>query len=163
MILTCVVAVTLWACGGSNDQANQPVETETIAAASKADSFYLGEPRDDVQRFFGVYGDPNNPTELRGQFFVTEAKRPREAEQAPEIPPGYLAIGAMWADVAPMSMMSLSDSTFQQIDLSDFAPAEPTVVEFEFGADGKATALTFTTGFQEFRHRVRIGELPEGW
>lgn len=163
MILLGVAVLTLWACGGSNEQANQPVEPDTVAAESKASSYYLGEPRDDVQRFFGIYGDPNAPDAGRGQFFVTEAKRPRGAEQAPEIPRGYLAIGAMWADVAPMSMMSLSDSTFQQVDISDFAPAEPAVVEFEFGSEGKATGLTFTTGFQEFRHRVRIGELPEGW
>ncbi len=144
--------------GGEAAKASTPADSGD-AAPETADRFYLGTPRDDVQRYFGLYGDPG-----RGQFFVTEAKRPKWAEQAPEIPPGHLAIGAMWGDVAPMHMKSLSETKFQQVDLSDFAPDTPNVAEFEFGPDGNAVALTFTSGsFSEFNRRVRVGDLPKEW
>ena len=46
----------------------------------------------------------------------------------------------------------------------DFAPDEPSVAEFEFGPDGIAVALTFTSGsFSDFGRRVRVGNLPEEW
>ena len=163
--------LALGACGGgaTEEEAGQAGGKEAAEASAPADSgggapeaaddFYLGKPRDDVERYFGLYGDPG-----RGQFFVTEAKRPKYAEQAPEIPPGYLAIGAMWGDVAPMSMKSLSETKFEQVDLSDFAPDEPSVAEFAFGPDGIAVALTFTSGsFSDFGRRVRVGNLPEEW
>lgn len=170
MGLVVFVVLGLCACGSSEEPtgARGAPAPEAAAASSTAvneseGGFGLGEPRGDIDRFFGVYGDPEYPTELRGQFFVVEAKRPRGAEQAPEIPPGFLAIGAMWGDVAPMSMKSLSEAKFEQVDLSDFAPAQPTVVEFAFGPDGKAVALTFTSGFEEFQHRVRLGDIPDSW
>ena len=162
--------LALGACGGgATEEAGRAGGKEAAEASAPADSgggapeaaddFYLGKPRDDVERYFGLYGDPG-----RGQFFVTEAKRPKYAEQSPEIPPGYLAIGAMWGDVAPMSMKSLSETKFEQVDLSDFAPDEPSVAEFEFGPDGIAVALTFTSGsFSDFGRRVRVGNLPEEW
>ena len=168
--LMLAVLLGLGACGGSGtEEAGEADSGEEAEASGTMDSsgdapeptddFYLGEPRHDVQRYFGLYGDPG-----RGQFFVTEAKRPKYAEQAPEIPPGYLAIGAMWGDVAPMSMKSLSETKFEQVDLSDFAPDEPSVAEFEFGPDGIAVALTFTSGsFGGFGRRARVGNLPEEW
>ena len=129
-----------------------------VTRAASGD-FHLGEPRDDVERYLGLYGEPG-----RGQFFVTEAKRPKYAEQSPEMPPGYLAIGAMWGDVAPMHMKSHSETKFEQVDLSDFAPEKPNVAEFEFGPDGKAVALTFTSGgFTEYGRRVRVGDVPDQW
>ena len=137
---------------------SEPADSGGTAPEPSGD-FHLGEPRDDVKRFFGIYGEAG-----RGQFFVTEAKRPKFAEQAPEIPPGYLAIGAMWGDVAPMHMKSFSETKFEHVDLSDFAPDEPSVAEFEFGPDGNAVALTFTGGgFSEFGRRVRLSDLPEDW
>lgn len=158
------------ACGGGgtdeSDGANSGEATEASApidsnggAPEPSDNFYLGEPRENLERYFGLYGDPG-----RGQFFVTEAKRPEYAERAPEIPPGYLAIGAMWGDVAPMHMKSISEMKFEQVDLSDFAPDEPNVAEFELGSDGDAAALTFTSGgLSEFGRRARVGDLPEEW
>ena len=167
--LMVVACMGLWACGGANTPAAGDKSTGVATAAtpageaqSQTSDFFLGQPRDDSKRFFGVYGDAAHPGELRGQFFVTEAKRPKLAEQAPEIPPGYLAIGAMWADVAPMNMKSLSEASFQQVDLGSFA-LPPATVTFEFGPDGKAIALTFTTQLEEFGRRVRLGDLPEGW
>lgn len=157
----------LGACGGGGaiEQAGGGTEPPAARADSgrgapqPAGDYYLGTPRDDVKRYFGLYGDPG-----RGQFFVTEAKRPKYAEQSPEIPPGYLAIGAMWGDVAPMSMKSLSGTKFEQVDISDFAPPEPNIAEFEFGPGGKAVAMTFTSGaLSEFGRRSRVGDLPAEW
>lgn len=156
-------------CGGgtvdSEPAVEQSADQEQTTRQEAESGFHLGEPLADVQRYVGVYGDPNAPDEGRGQFFVAEAKRPRGAEQAPEIPPGYLAIGAMWADVAPMNMKSLSESRFEQVDLSSFPPAELAVAEFEFGADGQATTLTFTrgSGLTEFGTRERLRDLPDDW
>jgi len=165
-----VVLLAVAACGCSwTDEAGRADNGEAAGASPPIDSggetpqppgnFHLGEPRDDLERYLGLYGDPG-----RGQFFVAEARRPEYAEQAPEIPPGYLAIGAMWGDVAPMHMKSHSEMKFEQVDLSDFAPDEPSVAQFEFGPDGRAVALTFTSGgMSEFGRRPRVGDLPADW
>lgn len=153
------------ACGGAPDSepAAETVEEAAAAAGGGAASeteeggHYLGEPRDDIDRFFGLYGEEGGR-----QFFVTEAKRPAYAERAPEIPPGYLAIGAMWGDVAPMHLKSLADNRFEEVDRSDFAAEEPSVAEFEIGPDGDAVALTFTSGiFSDYGRLERAGDLPE--
>ena len=167
-VLALSVSLLLTACGGGQVSETSAVpgtsETNESDQAGAQEGFYLGEPRDDIERYLGVYGDPNEPDNPRGQFFVAEAKRPKYAEQAPEIPPGYLAIGAMWGDVAPMSMKSLSETKFEQVDLSDFASPEPNVAEFELGPDGNAAALAFTSGgFSEYGRRVRVGDLPAEW
>jgi len=53
---------------------------------TQADEEYtLGEPRDDLERFYGVYGDGSSKN-----FFVTRAERPEYAEK--QIPPGYLMV-----------------------------------------------------------------------
>lgn len=127
------------------------------------EDFWLGEPREDIDRFVGVYGDAGNPEQAHGAFFVAPAKRPPMAERAPEIPVGYLMIGAMWGDVAPWYMKSLSEATFQQVTQGDFGPPETIVVEFQFGDDGKAEALLFKSGMDRYDRRVRIGDLPEEW
>ena len=171
--LTLAGLLVLGACGGNTADegggSNEPTgagsasgnaSTASGAGADNAGGgHHLGEPRDDVERFFGLYGEQGV-----GQFFVVEAKRPPEAEQAPEIPPGYLSIGAMWADVAPWYMKSLSDNTFEQANKTSFGPQEMHVAEFEFGPDGKAVALTFTKGSSsKFGRRERVGDVPEEW
>ncbi len=171
--LTLAGLLALGACGGGSTDAGGGSDdpSGTGSAAGKAPTasggsadnagggHYLGKPRDDIERFFGLYGEQGV-----GQFFVVEAKRPKYAERAPKIPPGYLAIGAMWADVAPMYMKSLSESRFEQVDQSDFAPEVPNIAEFEFGPDGKPVALTFTQGdLSQYGRRERIGDVPAEW
>lgn len=156
------------ACGGETEPGNErsPREAPKASAAESSGApaasgagFHLGEPRQDLERFYGLYGETGGR-----QFFVTQATKPKFAEQAPDIPPGYLAVGAMWGDVAPMHMKSLGESKFEQVDLSDFAPHPLHVVEFELGPDGKAVALTFTRGaLSEYGRRERVGDLPEGF
>ncbi len=158
--------LALAACGGGNgdETVRAPAAERSAVSEKSTDDFPLGEARNDIERFFGLYGDPAAPGNPRGQVFVIEAKRPKFAEQAPEIPPGYLAIGAMWGDVAPMYMKSVSEATFEQVDLGDFAPAEPNVAEFELGPDGKAFGLTFTSGgFSRLGRLARIGDSPPDW
>jgi len=149
--------------GGATAPPSGPAGAKTEAKTVTESDYWLGAPRDDIARFLGTYGDAANPDQGRGKFVVMEAKRPREAEQAPEIPPGYLMIAPIWADVANLSMKSLSDTTFEHVTLSDFAPPEPIVVEFELGPDGNAVALTFTSGMGEFGRRQRLGDIPADW
>lgn len=162
--------LVLGACGGSSPdgsggsgvsavEGNVPANSSNGGAQKSGGEFFLGEPLDDVERYFGLYGE-----QRIGQFLVIEAKRPKYAERAPEVPPGYVAIAAMWADVSPMYMKSLSESRFEQVDLSDFAPEVLNVVEFEFGPDGKPVALTFTQGdLSQYGRRERIGDVPAEW
>jgi hypothetical protein len=120
----------------------------------------LGEPLENPESYYGLYANPDTPNR---QWFVAEAKRPAYAEQAPEIPPGYLMIGAMFGDVAPWPMRSESDTEFVQAWVSDFQP-EPVAVEYELGGDGSAVAMTFTNEQYAGEGRlVRQGDLPEGW
>ena len=129
-----------------------------FAVAAAQDSFALGEPRDDLERFYGVYGNPDDPNRT---FFVTKAVQPAWAEQAPPIPDGYLMIGAMWGDVSPWAMRSLSETRFEQGWVNP--GVEAIVAAFELDADGNPIALTFETMFVEFGRLERLGELPDGF
>lgn len=121
------------------------------------EDFALGQPRDDVERFIGIYGSEDRPNR---DFFVTEARSGRG--EGPEIPPGYLMIGAMWADVAPWYMKSLGELRFEQQWTNP--GADPLVVEFKTDGDGNAVSMQFIGGFLADRGTVhRSGDLPEGW
>lgn len=112
----------------------------------------LGTPRDDLQRFFGVYGVAGG----HRNFIVAEA---RAAAGDKPVPPGYLMVGAMWGDVQPWYMRSLSDTRFQQAYVGPYQDA-PLVVEFHTDGDGRAVALTFTGMFEDRGRLERIGDLP---
>ncbi|MEE4303442.1 MAG: hypothetical protein V2J19_04750 [Wenzhouxiangella sp.] len=119
--------------------------------------FALGEPRQDLERFHGVYGSPDEPNR---NFFVAQAQN--RAMEGREIPPGYLMIGAMWGDVAPWYMKSVGEHRFEQQWTNP--GTEPLVVEFETDEHGNAVAMRFVSGFLADRGQVqRQGELPEGW
>lgn len=117
--------------------------------------FPLGEPRDDLERFYGVYGDGESGRD----FFVAAAKRPPGAEK--EIPPGYLMIGAMWGDVAPWYMKSVSETRFEQQWVNP--GSEPIVAGFELDDRGNARAIVFETLFEDRGTLKRLRDLPEGW
>jgi hypothetical protein len=135
------------------------IMTIVAAGAAAQEAFPLGEPRDDLARFHGLYGDASDPNGRN--FFVTEAVTPPFAEQAPQIPPGYIMIGPMWADVAPWYMKSLSETRFEQQWL--MPGAETILVEFKLDNDGNAVALTFDTVFTDRGRLERLGDLPEGF
>lgn len=115
----------------------------------------LGTPRDDLQRFYGVYGVAGE----RRNFFVSEASN--SAGENP-VPPGYLMVGTMWGDVQPWHMKSLADTRFEQVYVGQYQDA-PLVVEFHTDGDGNAAALTFSGMFEDRGRLKRIGDLPDGW
>ncbi|MEX2471186.1 MAG: hypothetical protein WEA34_03345 [Gemmatimonadota bacterium] len=114
----------------------------------------LGTPRDDLERFYGVYGVVGE----RRNFFVSEASVP--AGENP-VPPGYLMVGTTWGDVQPWHMKSLSDTRFEQAYVGQFQDA-PLVVEFHTDDAGNAMALTFSGLFEDRGRLERIGDLPDG-
>ncbi|HSH40603.1 MAG TPA: hypothetical protein VK973_00560 [Arenicellales bacterium] len=146
------------ASGSRNDAAgsSEPGEpdSEPRGEAQADVSDVLGEPRDDLARFHGVYGDGSGR-----DFFVAEAARPEYAEQ--QLPRGYLMIGAMWGDVAPWYMQSVSETRFEQQWVNP--GGEPIVARFEIDDDGNARALVFETVFADRGALPRTGDLPEGW
>lgn len=143
-----------------NLRSGGPKEPASSSGGRKQNDFWLGTPRNDLERFYGLYGDPDNPGR---DFFVLEAKRPKFAEQAPEIPPGYLMIGATWGDVAPWYMKAITETKFEQQTLGDFKPPEPIVVVFEAAEGQNAVALTFETVFADRGRLKRLGDVPEEW
>lgn len=172
--LMLVASLAVAACGGAEEPAAEPVApaggsvadgeaaAEGAGAAAPGSEAHpeLGSPLEHPERYHGVYAHPDEPNR---RWFVTEARRPPEAEQAPEVPPGYLALGAMFGDVAPWHMRTLSETEFEQARVSEFQP-EPIAVEFELDGDGEAVAMTFTGGTSAPEGRfVREGDLPAEW
>jgi len=132
---------------------------ETAPQASKAPprspAAGLGEPRDDLERFHGLYELPDRPGR---QLFVARA---RDANGEGDFPDGYIMIGAMWGDAANWYMISQGDTTFQQGWVN--AGMEPVTVSFETGPDGRATAMAIQSAFMDHDRMERVGDLPEGW
>lgn len=143
------------------DKRKRDVSTDRPDAQRREEAehepYALGEPRQDLHRFYGVYGSADEPGR---DFFVARAEN--RMMEGRGIPPGYLMVGAMWGDVAPWYMKSLGELRFEQQWTRP--GAEPLVVEFETDENGNAVAMRFLSGFLADRGRVeREGELPEGW
>ena len=107
-----------------------------------------------LERFHGVYGSADQPGR---DFFVTAPSAPAGSELPP--PPGDLAIGAMWGDVAPWRVQSIGDLRFEEISPSPYQP-EPVRVEFMIDPDGRVTGLRFETLFDGRGDLIRTGDLP---
>jgi hypothetical protein len=138
-------------------QVTERQETDFATGATTNGVYPVGEPRHDLERFFGVYGNTDKPSR---DFFVAEAELPEDSEL--DVPPGYLMIGAMWGDAAPWYMKSLSDTEFEQQWVSDFQ-SEPLTVRFELGENKNAIALTFKTMFTDRGRLQRLNDLPVEW
>ena len=101
----------------------------------------LGTPRDDLDRFLGLYGDPNRADEHRTLWVAKSCD-------------GYLVAGASWGDASPWWMRSMSDTAF-----------EATV----FG--GEKLGFEFPAQPQSMVHQLdympnplpRIGPLTDDW
>jgi hypothetical protein len=140
----------------------EPVKDEGSVAVgeSQPGDSLLGPALDEPGRYFGVYAAPERPA--RG-WFIAEAKRPAYAERAPEVPPGHLMLGAMFGDVAPWQMKTMSDTQFEQAQMGP-GQTEPVAIEFRFDAAGQPTAFRFTGGVPGYDAWLeRTGDLPEGW
>ena len=101
-----------------------------------------GQPRDDLDRFKGVYGDLDEPESTR-QLWVNVSCD------------GYLVVGAMWGDAAPWWMRSESENVFTLEDSFNN-------IRMEFGSNGSATKMTHNLEFME-GPLLRVGPLPEEW
>ncbi|MGB6366026.1 MAG: hypothetical protein WBG93_04280 [Thermoanaerobaculia bacterium] len=177
-LVSLLLVGALVACGGSGESPSGDIRAapepptreaaaggaektpDAAAAAPTAGHHRLGEPLADPSRYYGLYASADRPDR---QWFVAEAKRPAYAEQAPEVPPGHLALGAMFGDVAPWHLKTLSETEFEQAWVSDHQP-EPVSIEFELDDDGRAVALRFTNEqYASLGRLERQADLPEGW
>jgi len=105
---------------------------------------FQGESRDDLERFKGLYGDPEAENPNR-QLFVTVSCD------------GYLVSGAMWGDVAPWWMRPEGDQEFSYEDsFTQFR------IEFTTDASGKATGMSHDLEFLS-SPLERTGPIPSGW
>lgn len=133
---------------------------EHIAASGADGQPMLGTPLAEPERYYGVYATETEPNR---SWFVAAAKRPPYAEQAPEVPPGYLSLGAMFGDVMPWHLKTLSATDFVQAYPGP-GQAEPVAIRFELDTEGRAAAFTFTQGAYAPPGRfLRVGDLPDGW
>jgi hypothetical protein len=178
LLVFMMLGASLIACGGSSESPPPPASsdaastappageetTSRAAAPGTADPAAaderLGAALPEPGRYYGVYASADRPDR---QWFIAEATRPAYAEQAPEVPPGHLALGAMFGDVAPWHLKTLSPTRFEQAWVPDGQP-EPVAIEFELDAEGKASAFRFTSRAQtELGLLERQGDLPDGW
>lgn len=127
------------------------------AAESKAApaDYVLGEPRDDLDRFYGLYALPDSDNR---KLFVAPADNGNSERP---IPDGYLMVGAMWGDVAPWYMKSLADVRFEQQWVNP--GGQPVRVEFQTGADGSAVSMSISSRYMNYDSMERVGDLPEKW
>ena len=93
----------------------------------------LGEPRDDLDRFYGEYESPDLG------WIAAPAKAPMEMQDQGrgQIPRGYMMLYANRGDVAPYYLRSASDTHFHYTN----SRGEERVAEFKTADDGRATAL----------------------
>lgn len=100
----------------------------------------LGTPRDDLDRFLGLYGDPDRADEHRTLWVAKSCD-------------GYLVAGPSWGDASPW-WMSMSDTVFEATvfggeKLRFEFPAQPQTVVHQL--DYLPNPLP------------RVGPLPDGW
>jgi hypothetical protein len=115
------------------------------ATSEPADAWDPGPARTDLDRFAGLYADPAAPDE-RKSFFVAVGCD------------GRLVTGAMWADVSPWWMSSVSDLVFEYED-------SWTKIRMEFEAGSGASASGMTHDREDILPSplTRIGPLPPEW
>jgi hypothetical protein len=95
---------------------NKAAEEEEQQMQQKQQSQSRGESRDDLDRFKGLYSDPDSDDTGRAIFVTVSCD-------------GYLVTGAMWGDVSPWWMRSAADKVFTYADsFSNFS--------MEFVGDG---------------------------
>lgn len=117
---------------------------EPTADRNEAPAWDPGPVRDDLERFFGEYGEPGQGS-ARRTLFVT-----RSCD-------GYLVAGPVWADVSPWFMKSESDNTFTYSD-------SWTSVRLEFQGAGGATPTAVVHDVEGLPSPApRLGPLPAGW
>ena len=103
---------------------------------------FEGEPRKDLERFTGLYGDPAVKDKTR-RFWVAVSCD------------GYLVVGALWGDVSPWWMRSESNKVFTYSD--SFSK-----LKFEFVTDKNGKALKMMHDIKSMKTPLkRVGPLPD--
>jgi hypothetical protein len=101
----------------------------------------LGTARDDLDRFVGLYGDPNRTDEYRTLWVNKSCD-------------GYLVAGPFWADTSPWWMRSMSDMVFEANTFGDVK------LRFEFPAQSRSMVheLDYMPNPLPW-----VGPLPDDW
>jgi hypothetical protein len=125
------------------EQEQERMQQEEEKASEREQSILerQGQPRDDLDRFKGVYGDPAEAESTR-QLWVNVSCD------------GYLVVGAMWGDAAPWWMRSESENVFTLEDSFNN-------IRMEFGTS-ESLQMNHNLEFMESPLQ-RVGDLPEDW
>jgi hypothetical protein len=103
-----------------------------------------GKPRDDLERFKGLYGDPADKDKNRKLWVMVSCDN-------------YLVVGALWGGAAPWWMKSESDKVFTYSD--SFTSIE---IEFVTDANGKAVKMNHDLSYLK-NPLERLEPIPEDW
>lgn len=124
------------------DEDVQQREEEIVREREQGVIERQGQPRDDLERFKGVYGNPDDPESTR-QLWVNVSCD------------GYLVSGAMWGDASPWWLQSQSDNVFTfENDYSN--------IQMEFGNSSNGFEMIHNLEFMESPLQ-RVGSLPGEW
>ena len=122
----------------------EPPKAEEEPEPGQAPNLDRGPPRNDLERFVGLYSDPAKPDKLRSLFAAVSCD-------------GYLVVGATWGDASNWWMRSAGDAVFEYED--SFTQLH---LEFQSDKGGKAVAMRHDLEFMP-NPLKRIGPLPEDW
>ena len=128
-----------------NEKEKQLKEKETQKDTQKNESYFdQGKARTDLERFTGLYADPEEKNENRKLWVMISCD-------------GYLVIGALWGDASPWWMKSEGDNIFSYKD--SFTKLN---INFETDSDGKAVKLNHDLSGMKSPLK-RVGPLPDDW
>lgn len=142
--------------GQSNVMAQQQAEMERVEKEKQKkiseeeqlskDNYktLLGEARKDLERFTGLYGDPEEKNENRKLWVMVTCD-------------GNLVSGALWGDASPWWMTTEGDKTFSYAD--SFVKLN---MEFDTDANGKAVRMVHNLSFMK-TPLERTGPVPDDW
>ena len=103
-----------------------------------------GKPRDDLERFTGLYGDPSDKDKNRKLWVMISCDN-------------YLVVGALWGGAAPWWMKSESDKEFTYADSF-------TSLKIEFVTDANGTAIKMKHDLSYLKNPLeRLGPIPDDW
>lgn len=126
------------------EQKKERIQREEERARERQQSIVerQGEPREDLEQFKGVYGNPDDPESTRRLWVHNSCD-------------GYLVVGAMWGDAAPWWMRTESGNIFTIEDSFHN-------IRIEFASSAANLQMIHNLEFIESPLQ-RVGTLPEDW